>query len=696
MSLRSGITYGLLAGGVLIFVTLIGVPHLIPDLARPIMLLTAFIFGLVLARGLRGKPAPVVLANSLLTGTLAAALMVLFMSMINLWQAEGADIKEVFDTVTLQTTAVLSGVPKVELFANPPEDEITDDTPLRTDPMGRLIGFGALVAAAVVAGTAVHSGLRRAELGARLRQWRGEAYAGRVTATRWLVIGLPLLIFAFILLTEWDVIALGETEQVVQLIASFLMVAAGLLSARAARAGGTQVSYAVRLGVNLALDVAFIALVLARMTVDVVLPGVVIGAMTVAVHLWLARNARIFEQVAAFNIVLGTLLVSPLYLDQYQNQVLGLVGIHIIMGLGLNVVVGYAGLLDLGYAAFFAAGAYAYAFLTAPRFVGNEEVRADLSAAAVTALIVAPIVVVVGTYLWRERDRPRLKASRQNPRYPPRLSILILLTATLTTMVVLRLMDGTALGEGFQAFPAFITGMIVAMTAAGIAGVLLGVPVLRLRGDYLAIVTLGFGEIVRLLLKNLRQYTGGPQGVLLIASPQIPGVEFASPQAMLYLIVLGCLLVAVIAGRLKHSRLGRAWGALRDDEDIAQATGINMVSTKLLAFVVGAMCAGIGGVLFAARQHNIFPDDFTLYVSIDVLCLIIIGGMGSIPGVIVGAVVLIGLPEVLRGVEAFRIMAFGALLIAMMLLRPEGLMPASPRRLDLPEAASPTPVEGGS
>jgi branched-chain amino acid transport system permease protein len=206
--------------------------------------------------------------------------------------------------------------------------------------------------------------------------------------------------------------------------------------------------------------------------------------------------------------------------------------------------------------------------------------------------------------------------------------------------------------------------------------------VLRLRGDYLAIVTLGFGEIIRLLFNNLRDFTGGPQGVLQIPRPLPDNAQGpVTYLSLVYLVMLGAALVAFFSMRLKQSRTGRAWSAMRSDEDIAQSMGVNLVQSKLTAFAIGAAFAGLGGVLFAARQRNIFPGDFQLAVSIEVLSLVIIGGMGSIPGVIMGAVVLIGLPEVLRELATYRILAFGALLVVMVIIRPEGLLPAPPAQL---------------
>ena len=235
----------------------------------------------------------------------------------------------------------------------------------------------------------------------------------------------------------------------------------------------------------------------------------------------------------------------------------------------------------------------------------------------------------------------------------------------------------------------FWGAMIISVLLASFAGLLLGLPVLGMRGDYLAIVTLGFGEIIRVLIKSdaMTPYLGGPQGVRDIKGPSIFGLSFDSEQAFLYLIFLGIFLVIFITNRLQNSRIGRAWIAMREDETVAQAQGINTLLYKLMAFATGAAFAGLGGVLFSSRNQYTGPEDHSLLVSINVLCLLIVGGMGSIPGVIIGAFVLKGLPEILRDLELFRFIAFGALLVVMMILRPEGLLPASRRRLELREEA---------
>lgn len=303
------------------------------------------------------------------------------------------------------------------------------------------------------------------------------------------------------------------------------------------------------------------------------------------------------------------LLVAPQFIGVYWNQVLGSIGLFVLLGLGLNIVIGFAGLLDLGYVGFYAIGAYTVAVLTAPGY----------------------------PFHWN-----------------------------------------------------FWVALPVAMVAAAVAGTLLGIPVLRLRGDYLAIVTLGFGEIIRIIFK-FNPATGGPQGILNVASPafalpivNLP-VSFNSSTPFWYLIFAACIVVAFVASRLNDSRLGRSWTAMREDEDAAEAMGIDTVRIKLLAFGAGAFFAGLAGAIYATRQQHIFPDDFTLLISINALALIIIGGLGSIPGVIIGSIVLIGLPEVLRPIADYRLLAYAALLVVMMLIRPAGLVPAARQRREVRE-----------
>jgi branched-chain amino acid transport system permease protein len=301
------------------------------------------------------------------------------------------------------------------------------------------------------------------------------------------------------------------------------------------------------------------------------------------------------------------IMILPQVLGLFFTEILDSTGLFIMMGLGLNIVVGFAGLLDLGYVAFYAIGAYTVGVLTSSG---------------------------LGLYqltFW-------------------------------------------------QAVP-------IALLVTWLAGIILGLPVLRMRGDYLAIVTLGFGEIVRLVVLSdwLKDYLGGTQGIQSIAQPVIGPIKFNTLQELYYLILIGMAIVAFIAWRLKDSRLGRSWMAIREDEDVAQAMGINLTLTKLLAFSTGALFAGLAGTLGAAKITSVYPHSMTFIVSINVLVLIIIGGMGSIPGVFVGALVLVGLPGVLTEFQEYRLWFYGLALVFMMLNRPEGLWPEARRKRELHE-----------
>ncbi len=227
-----------------------------------------------------------------------------------------------------------------------------------------------------------------------------------------------------------------------------------------------------------------------------------------------------------------------------------------------------------------------------------------------------------------------------------------------------------------------------------LTGLLLGLPILNLRGDYLAIVTLGFGEIIRILIKSdlLTPLTNGPKGITSVGQPKWMGHVFTDVNYM-HLLMLLVLIGLFVAKRLKDSRTGRAWIAIREDQTVAQATGINTYSYKILALLLGAAFAGLGGALFASRNQFTGPEDFTLMVSINVLCIVIVGGMGSLPGIVVGAFVLKGLPELLRELEDYRLLAFGALLVVMMIVRPEGLWPAPRARFKKPKEDQPVEVE---
>lgn len=311
----------------------------------------------------------------------------------------------------------------------------------------------------------------------------------------------------------------------------------------------------------------------------------------------------------AMAALIAMLAVVPLVVGNFFSEVLTIVGLYLLMGLGLNIVVGLAGLLDLGYVAFFAVGAYTAAVLTSP----------------------------------------------SSPRWHPELS--------------------------------FWAALPFVVVAAALAGLMVGAPVLRMRGDYLAIVTLGFGEIARLVFQSdwFRPIFGGAQGIINIPSLAIGPVKFVRPAEIYYPILGFCLLAAYISWRLADSRIGRAWIAMREDEQVAEAMGINIVATKLSAFIIGAMLASFGGALFAVKIGSIFPHSFSIYVSITVLVVIIVGGMGNIPGVVVGTLAVVALPELLREFQEYRLLFYGALLIAMMLLRPEGLVPSVRRARELHE-----------
>jgi branched-chain amino acid transport system permease protein len=224
--------------------------------------------------------------------------------------------------------------------------------------------------------------------------------------------------------------------------------------------------------------------------------------------------------------------------------------------------------------------------------------------------------------------------------------------------------------------------MPIAVLCSVFVGLLFGVPVLKVRGDYLAVATMGLGEIVRVIVMSdaAAPVLAGPKGILHIPRPSLFGYEFNTPVALFYLALVATCVAAYIAWRLEDSRLGRAWMAVRDDEDVAQALGINLVNVKLLAYGLGAAFAGLAGSIFATMLGSIFPHSFQLLISINVLALIIVGGMGSLPGVALGSLVLIGLPEMLREFGEFRYLFYGIAIIAVMRLKPEGLWPSASRR----------------
>jgi len=340
-----------------------------------------------------------------------------------------------------------------------------------------------------------------------------------------------------------------------------------------------------------------------------------------------------------FALIGAALLVLPFALSSIGTawvRITNLAILFVLLSLGLNIVVGFAGLLDLGYIAFYAVGAYVYALLASPHF--------DLH---LPFWVILPIGALV----------------------------------------------------------------------ACLFGVLLGAPTLKLRGDYLAIVTLGFGEIIRVFLNNLSQpvnITNGPQGINLIdpfrigsfnfaRNETIAGLSFTGPVKYYYVLMLVLLAVIVINLRLQNSRIGRAWEAIREDEIAARAMGINTRNMKLLAFAMGASFGGVSGGMFSAIQGFISPESFVLVESVMVLSMVVLGGMGNIWGVILGAVLLSFVPEVLRYTvepaqravfgrtlvepEVIRMLLFGLALVLMMIFRPAGILPSALRKRELETAA---------
>ena len=373
----------------------------------------------------------------------------------------------------------------------------------------------------------------------------------------------------------------------------------------------------------------------------------------------------------SMGITLVLLLVFPFFASQFGNswvRIIDMALLYIMLALGLNIVVGLAGLLDLGYIAFFAVGAYLAGLLCSPQF----------------ALLLESVLY----------------------NYPALGEWLV-----------------SVLGEDIQTNGIHLSVWLIvpfAALVAGFMGALLGAPTLKLRGDYLAIVTLGFGEIIRIFMNNLNDpinFTNGPQGINMIDPIRIFGVSLAgeegsggivnvfgyqmpSVNAYYFLFLFLCIVVIFVTARLQHSRLGRAWVAIREDEIAAKAMGINTRNVKLLAFTMGASFGGVAGAMFGAFQGFVSPESFSLMESVAVLAMVVLGGIGHIPGVVLGGVLLAALPEVLRHVveplqnaifgtivieaEVLRQLLYGLAMVGIMLYRPAGLWPA-PRHEDRPD-----------
>ncbi|MDO8178496.1 MAG: ABC transporter ATP-binding protein [Undibacterium sp.] len=366
---------------------------------------------------------------------------------------------------------------------------------------------------------------------------------------------------------------------------------------------------------------------------------------------------------ASFAVLGILLLLFPFVASNFGNswvRIIDFALLYIMLALGLNIVVGFAGLLDLGYIAFYAVGAYLAALFGSQQFA-----------------------VVLESFVNN---------------YPALGNFLVTVFGPEITQ------------NGIHLSVWFIVPMAAA--TAGLFGALLGAPTLKLRGDYLAIVTLGFGEIIRIFMNNLNSpinFTNGPQGINMVDPVRIFGVSLAgetgsnatvhigsfsmpSVNAYYFLFLSLCIAIVIISIRLQHSRLGRAWVAIREDEIAAKAMGINTRNMKLLAFSMGASFGGVSGAMFASFQGFVSPESFSLMESIVILAMVVLGGIGHIPGVILGAVLLAALPEVLRHVvepvqnlifgkiwieaEVLRQLLYGFAMVAIMLNRPSGLWPA--------------------
>lgn len=305
------------------------------------------------------------------------------------------------------------------------------------------------------------------------------------------------------------------------------------------------------------------------------------------------RSLSSFVAFLVLALAVAVIVATP-YMPNYYIRVMNGLFIYILLGIGLNIVIGYAGLLDLGFVAFYAIGAYTYALLASNQFGIH-----------LSLLEILPIAAFLGA----------------------------------------------------------------------VTGILLGMPVLHLRGDYLAIVTLGFGEIIRIVMNNLDWVTNGPNGISRLDKATLFGMGISRPAEIYWMLVVTVLIAGTLVWRMEKSILGKAWAAIREDQDAARGVGIDTTKAKLAAFAMSATIGSIAGVLFAASQRFVSPESFSLQESVLIVLLIVIGGIGNILGIVVGAAILILLPEVLREFAEWRILFLGLLMVVLIIIRPAGIVP---------------------
>jgi branched-chain amino acid transport system permease protein len=475
----------------------------------------------------------------------------------------------------------------------------------------------------------------------------GAVFGGVVVAAD--ALGIARIRAIFLNVTEElvDFLTFGQSPLVGALILTLVFAAAGLVGA-AYRVAPDRIRRPIRAAVATILVMGFLQRVIpialdqrhierdwlysrsigGLTLLGAVVVGIVAAALSVAkarkgaaIRAWLVgpeeRDGVPPGRLILLVAIAALLIAIPPIVGSVVSQTLGTVLIYVLLGLGLNIVVGYAGLLDLGYVFFFAVGAYSTALLTGAAlntFTGSgpPAVSADLN-----FYVAIPIVLLI----------------------------------------------------------------------AAAAGLLIGAPVLRLRGDYLALVTLGLGEMVTVLVRSpwFEPLLGGPSGMRGVSDAAIAGYGFRDPQHFYYLALAFVLIALFVSRRLSRSRIGRAWTAMREDEQTADAMGVNITRFKLLAFAMGGAIGSLGGSMFAVQIGSLTPASFEVQVSILVLGLVILGGMGSLPGVVTGALVLVGLPGLLREFEEYRGLAYGAAIVIVMILRPQGLVPNVRRSRELKE-----------